>query len=32
VLIEDLKELKAQDKQELLKLRYRKFRDMGIVG
>jgi len=32
VLIRDLKELKSLKKEELLKLRYRKFRSMGIVA
>ncbi len=32
VIMRNLKELQAQDKGTLLKLRYKKFRSMGVVG
>ncbi|MCX5695402.1 MAG: acetyl-CoA carboxylase carboxyltransferase subunit alpha [Candidatus Omnitrophica bacterium] len=32
VIVRNLKELKAIDKEELLKLRYKKFRSMGVVA
>ena len=32
VLLRNLKELESLDKEELLKLRYKKFRSMGVIG